>query len=1668
MFTHLNLALFDKHGKKLPLNFKGDTTIAIKDDYRGSAIFLPIVESNGTSVEITGYKKLKGGRFADDSSVAKGMLLHDGEPIPVMVNVNKVALESEGMQTYTIDSIDMPAWPMEAYPEFPNNKFTQSVLFDRVSVSLHETQHFYIMAEIEDVDPETGKTVTVYKDFKSILSSPAGTYDDIKDWVERYHLLFFIDTREQKDFRIFTLNSDEVVWTDRFEVNLGNMDIPPRVNIDFSGENEGVYEQSLHVCLLDLEDEDPEYGVNIIPIGEIKMTAEAEGEDERYRTLFENFGIPDPLYFDHVYKDSYVEDDKPDFVSINKHSKEMFLAYDKIFPYVGTYKALINAVKLLGYDDIFFKEWYKVLGISNEVPRGYVAYNMAYKNEGLSDVISKLPLEKRLNLRKKNWLSMLFYLNREIYGAPDEYGFPGVEDFYDYRTEESLIKLISLREWLERYVMALNCKIIDIGGEGIYFERYKHEGYCGIQENISYDAGQNVIPMVMDASANDKTILIDSSAVISVKALAKIEERRIEEFDGVRLADLCDGYIDKDNIYHNKFDELPEDAQIFVGTTFTGLNNKNTYKLNAVSTLKNFIFNEEYFSEGSPRLIVSDNTVSFLASDIVNTEKNSAFTNMPVICLEKAVIKSFVDAWEKPVKYMVYPENNPETGVSYFIENKVNGKKEGSHDYIFLTPPTYIDSSDGVELTQRNGNNDSFTHNKRKHYNYTSDFDGIIEEYDSDDTTYGLRFSANNAYGIPLFSIQGYTLKRPLDFNIPISEEFYIDIIKGKMIFNDPQRKRKIYLIFDTDEKGKRTIEVKASYFSDEFEICLFNDSEKLFPYFIEGNEYQSFVDYYGENPNDAIWYNLMHQIKVYNSGEFSVALTVRDITGEVYCANAANKAHVLTLQPLLTAYTNESESNNEFARNGRNVDSSTVIDMYDPFCIFDYKVRNSVLYSGKDESNHVSYPIYPYNSNTANENDTAHYVNLSDRFKVVAYDAFISHEDRLDWNYYLILNRQNRKPGTRITEKNDIFCINDLYSGDPYVGVPGMATICPDLFNDSVRTGSENIDVTVLFYNEAGEFPVFQMPGKMVNAKVLDNLHTRVFSQYDYEPGAAYGYYPDEYHLLLSEDITDCYVWEDTNDPSRTPAIFVDGIYKTALSFEQDGVEWLLKSAFSDGYGSLWEYNYRPSYFNAEEIIGKRYAYSDIPKDAVNVSMFDITDEDWSIKEFEDEPWVSGWLTRDGSTNIVIDILPEITEDITFRTPAGHYPENEQDASIRFRVYSYGSEFGENAFFNPYYDIKPKLLIDHIPDYIKDPNIGIYIYPYWQAEIRIVGVGENRVLVQYERDILPRSFKKGEMVKLIWRTGDSSACISQSSYKVIGYDTLGLTLILEGEINEAYIVNAGRRYAYADIPSDLINYSHYGVTKEGWTPVEIEDEPWITGWLTYNNNPEFEYSYNPEDSTFVNSHLFPEESVAHTHKYKIPAGYYVDTEGNTHIRYRVFCHDDLGCPTGENEHGMFNPYYEILDGGADASLFISYAHNVFSDYIMPVKSGDVQETGIARVSHDLSYVNDKLTYYIDDTFKLVFRPFDTNNGVKYWMNSTNGKPAICDTSIYEYNCPVSVTEKFPNTAFTVDYRDFSDESQQTVLWKVYRSENASKKTLLFESWNKSLFLDIEELVYMT
>ena len=130
--------------------------------------------------------------------------------------------------------------------------------------------------------------------------------------------------------------------------------------VGFQAEREGCYQNVMGMFVRDnTTNED-------FLVGAVEFKTTVEGEDERYRTLTENLGIPDPKIYPNIFREQDPDEQGVDWQLVNKKSKELMLSFDQIFPYSGTYKALFKAIKFLGYQDVVFKEWYKIIDSNDQ------------------------------------------------------------------------------------------------------------------------------------------------------------------------------------------------------------------------------------------------------------------------------------------------------------------------------------------------------------------------------------------------------------------------------------------------------------------------------------------------------------------------------------------------------------------------------------------------------------------------------------------------------------------------------------------------------------------------------------------------------------------------------------------------------------------------------------------------------------------------------------------------------------------------------------------------------------------------------------------------------------------------------------------------------------------------------------------------------------------------------------------------------------------------------------------------------------------------------------------------------------------------------------------------------------------------------------------------------
>lgn len=1003
-FNYSNIHIFDKNGRELPLVIKSSYKIEIPNKKGKAAVFYPILNTDGT---LSFYKESSGNRFDNSSSSVK-CKINDSNAYAEVEYSAYSAIDPDSQNSaiteYSISNILSINTDQFDSLSFPCATLSSYINFNPVSTELVETESLYVF-----VKNDNGEYVPI-NDFDNSFGT-------------RYELLFYIDTTSQSDFRFFNIENEDVVWTDKTILDLSSSEENGyRVNIGFCAEEEGIFKETLHICLLD-RGKNKSISLNecdIIPIGTISLNAESIGEDERYRTLFTNFGIPDPKTYNDIFANTSIDEDKIDNILLNQNSKKLFLTYSEIFPYAGTYKALINAIKVLGYDDLFFKEWYKRTGKLKNT--GYISYDITYNSDTNANIINNVSLEERIHLKKLNWLSMIYKLNEEIKSsADDQYGFPEVINKYNYHNTELVVKLISLRDWLQKYIIGLNCKIIDVGGEGIYFERYKLGYYSTYQTLYDYNNECNLAPYIVDDT--NKNILVDCSTDILVNVGTDDSKVTFEELSDKKFIDFCEGYFDSSSAYHIG-QEFKSEEDILIGKTLFAFTDVERYKIKAEVSCKDYMLsydnnieNDTFLDSSSASLIITDNSLIINPLDIHNGQGSYAnFEELPIIAVKTAQIFE-----ELP--------------------------KDASDNIL-----------DWAEV---------------EHENY--EFEDYILLYPDDESS--LIYCEESVHGLPVFKIKGYTINENIDSSLNSTDEYIFNIIDCKFISNlSTNNHDKTVVINFENENAKKLITVNTTYYSDEFFTKEYiSDASKPATENTEYNRYHfregeidtDFINRYNISPEECVKYNFVSSIKVNTAGEYKVDVIGFDLYNNMFAATCKNTISIRTPQYETSTITN-------FVSDSSVTDDvvSYVKDNYINYCI--YKKEYNIPFT-KNESDKNKTAIEYNNLLAVNEikkNDYIHFSNKIEKFDVVSVDDVGSTTSAKNYDEDDVIDVYT---GYNLTVKP---AYTEIYPKYKFNAVPESITQhSTDMFNNTES------DINIIFYNELGGYPIYQTYGTICTA---------------------------------------------------------------------------------------------------------------------------------------------------------------------------------------------------------------------------------------------------------------------------------------------------------------------------------------------------------------------------------------------------------------------------------------------------------------------------------------------------------------------------------------------------------------------------------------------------------
>lgn len=302
-----------------------------------------------------------------------------------------------------------------------------------------------------------------------------------------------------------------------------------QLNIALNSEVEGPHSRDLHI----IDNVDG----HLVAI--IHVYGETVGEDERLSILLNNFGANLSEADQFLFKDHDINELGTDWILLNQKRKELLLELSNIKPFVGTYKALINAIKFFGYNNLTLKEYWLVVDDRSPMFGKLKAFEVPSSSKGayVSNKLKGIQLPSA-SYKKTSRFGLYYKLNQPN-GLFDEWDTPQVEEVFDFTAEEVLIKLYGLKNKLQRDYLPLNAKIIDIIGEADYFASY----------NVNIWNNQNFISEV-SAGLEPKVIIHQTEPFI--EDLTKVSPLLLgkdQDFNQLTPSEMSSLYTDIENFY---------------------------------------------------------------------------------------------------------------------------------------------------------------------------------------------------------------------------------------------------------------------------------------------------------------------------------------------------------------------------------------------------------------------------------------------------------------------------------------------------------------------------------------------------------------------------------------------------------------------------------------------------------------------------------------------------------------------------------------------------------------------------------------------------------------------------------------------------------------------------------------------------------------------------------------------------------------------------------------------------------------------------------------------------------------------------------------------------------------------------------------------------------------
>ena len=192
-------------------------------------------------------------------------------------------------------------------------------------------------------------------------------------------------------------------------------------------------------------------------IGRFNVYGQTEIEDIRFKTELGNVGklvSSDDVY---IFKEYDIKEEGIDWVYLNRKRKEMLMMKNLIYPYIGSYKSIINAINYFGYNDLELNEYYRNINIDSP------NYFKLFKVE-IPDIFDNTVEGWKENDFIKHTFPNPNYADTNLFNLTYRITDREGNNVLNYTLEEVQKKLQGLKYWLQKNIIPITHKILDITG----------------------------------------------------------------------------------------------------------------------------------------------------------------------------------------------------------------------------------------------------------------------------------------------------------------------------------------------------------------------------------------------------------------------------------------------------------------------------------------------------------------------------------------------------------------------------------------------------------------------------------------------------------------------------------------------------------------------------------------------------------------------------------------------------------------------------------------------------------------------------------------------------------------------------------------------------------------------------------------------------------------------------------------------------------------------------------------------------------------------------------------------------------------------------------------------------------------------------------------------------